>query len=114
MHPSRSRGIPSHIEFHVKQKYHQRSLMRADSFKSAGTFMGRSSKRVCAGPVRRRDFLRLGLTGFSTLGLPDLFRLRAETPVTRARPSALIVVWLHGGASHIETYDPKPKAPSEY
>jgi hypothetical protein len=28
--------------------------------------------------------------------------------------TALIVVFLHGGASHLETYDPKPKAPSEY
>src|SRR5581483_10301551 len=27
---------------------------------------------------------------------------------------SLIVVWLHGGASHFETYDPKPLAPSEY
>jgi hypothetical protein len=26
----------------------------------------------------------------------------------------LLVVWLHGGASHLETYDPKPLAPSEY
>ena len=28
--------------------------------------------------------------------------------------TALLVVWLHGGASHLETYDPKPLAPSEY
>jgi hypothetical protein len=28
--------------------------------------------------------------------------------------SALLVVWLHGGASHLETYDPKPDAPAEY
>jgi hypothetical protein len=26
----------------------------------------------------------------------------------------LLVVWLHGGASHLETYDPKPLAPAEY
>lgn len=76
--------------------------------------MDRAPKTACAGPIRRRDLLRLGLTGFSTLGLPDLFRLRAETPSAPARRSALIVVWLHGGASHLETYDPKPKAPSEY
>jgi hypothetical protein len=29
-------------------------------------------------------------------------------------PGALIVVWLHGGASHLESFDPKPDAPSEY
>jgi hypothetical protein len=44
-----------------------------------------------------------------------LFRLRAEANegVQRER-TALLVVWLHGGASHLETYDPKPLAPSEY
>lgn len=78
--------------------------------------MARTRRADCAGPFRRRDFLRFGLAGFSALSLPDLFRLRAETPAPapRSRPSALIVVWLHGGASHLETYDPKPKAPSEY
>lgn len=69
----------------------------------------------CAGPVRRRDFLRLGLAGFAGLSLPDLYRLRAEeVNPAAARRTAIIVVWLHGGASHIETYDPKPDAPSEY
>src|SRR5207248_5570447 len=28
--------------------------------------------------------------------------------------TAVIVVWLRGGASHLETYDPKPDAPAEY
>lgn len=69
----------------------------------------------CRGPLRRRDFLKLGLAGFSGLTLPELFRLRADaaSPIP-SRRSAIIVVWLHGGASHLETYDPKPQAPSEY
>ena len=63
----------------------------------------------------RREFLRCGLTGLTSLSLPGLLRLRAETglPSTPER-TALIVVWLHGGASHLETYDPKPNAPAEY
>src|SRR5262245_5780243 len=68
----------------------------------------------CRGPLRRRSFLRLGLAGFAGLSLPDLFRLRANAAQAGSRRSSIIVVWLHGGASHIETYDPKPKAPSEY
>ncbi|HLJ11060.1 MAG TPA: DUF1501 domain-containing protein [Planctomycetaceae bacterium] len=68
----------------------------------------------CAGPLRRRDCLRLGLAGFAGLSLPELFKLRAHAAAPAARRSAIIVVWLHGGASHIETYDPKPEAPSEY
>src|SRR5262249_20680023 len=69
----------------------------------------------CAGPFKRRHFLSLGLAGIVNLSLPGLFRLRATAnhSVKRER-SALLVVWLHGGASHLETYDPKPLAPSEY
>jgi hypothetical protein len=59
----------------------------------------------------RREILRLGLAG-AALTWPGLLRIRAGT---RPRAdTALLVVWLHGGASHLETYDPKPDAPSEY
>jgi uncharacterized protein (DUF1501 family) len=59
----------------------------------------------------RRAFLRLGLGG---LTLPQLFRQRAAAATGGAgERTALIVVWLQGGASHLETYDPKPQAPAE-
>ena len=61
--------------------------------------------------MRRREFLRAGLAGLS---LSDVLamRARAGTPPAGDR-TALIVVWLQGGASHLETYDPKPNAPAE-
>ena len=70
---------------------------------------------VCPGPIKRREFLRIGLSGFATLSLPGLFQLRARaaTEQPKAR-TAVILVWLRGGASHLETYDPKPDAPSEF
>src|SRR5438874_7656676 len=69
----------------------------------------------CRGPLHRREFLRLGLAGLGGLTWPALLRARAGTGPGRPRPdTALLVVWLHGGASHLETYDPKPLAPSEY
>src|SRR5258708_18516256 len=62
----------------------------------------------------RRAFLRLGMGGFGSLTLPALFHSRVAAGPTAARErTALIVVWLQGGASHLETYDPKPDAPSE-
>jgi hypothetical protein len=65
--------------------------------------------------LRRREFLRLGLLGLGSLAWPELLRQRAEAAVNRSRAdTALLVVWLHGGASHLETYDPKPLAPAEY
>src|SRR6266576_2700661 len=65
--------------------------------------------------IPRREFLRAGLAAFGQLSLPGLLRLRAEarTPQPGER-TAVIVVWLRGGASHLDTYDPKPDAPSEY
>ena len=60
--------------------------------------------------MKRREFMRLGLAGLS---LPGMLRLRAEAK-EKARGRAVILVWLRGGCSHLDTYDPKPNAPSEY
>ena len=79
-----------------------------------GSFQVRST-RHCAGPLRRREFLRAGLAGLAGLSLTDLFRLRSEVRAEDSRErTALIIVWLIGGASHLETYDPKPLSGSEY
>ncbi len=70
----------------------------------------------CSGPIRlrRREFLRVGLGGFVGLGLPNLFRLRATAAEATGERTAVILVWLRGGASHLETFDPKPHAPAEF
>ncbi len=62
--------------------------------------------------ANRRSFLRLGLGGFTSLGLPGMLRLRAN--VEPVEKTAIILVWLRGGPSHLETFDPKPDAPSDY
>ena len=62
----------------------------------------------------RREFLRFGLTGFGALSLPGLYRLRAAAPANAGERTALILVWLRGGQSHLDTIDPKPDAPAEY
>lgn len=70
--------------------------------------------RNCAG-VSRRDFIQIGLGGTLGLGLCDLLRLRAAEP-SKALPGKdinCILIWMDGGPSHYETFDPKPDAPSE-
>jgi uncharacterized protein (DUF1501 family) len=63
----------------------------------------------------RREILRAGLVGFMGLALPELLKLRALASTGNAKSStAIILVWLRGGASHLDTFDPKPDAPSEY
>lgn len=69
--------------------------------------------------VTRRDFIQLGLGGVLGLGFCDVLRLRAGE--VAANPKAklpgknvnCILIWMDGGPSHYETFDPKPDAPSE-
>src|SRR5262249_40233009 len=62
----------------------------------------------------RRWFLQPGLAGLAGLSLPDLLRRRAAgAPSPRADRKAVILIWLSGGPSHLDTWDPKPDAPAE-
>jgi hypothetical protein len=66
--------------------------------------------------VSRRDFLHLGVLTAFGLSTTDLFRLRAnaDSPNARAvKANSCILIWLDGGPSHVDTFDPKPDAPSE-
>jgi hypothetical protein len=60
--------------------------------------------------MERRTFLKLGLGGlFSLWAAPRL--ARAARPARKAK--ACIVVWLNGGPSHIDTFDPKSNTPTK-
>lgn len=68
----------------------------------------------------RRDFLKLGASALFGLGLVDLVAARAKAATAaraagKASPSAVntILIWLDGGPSHFESFDPKPDAPSD-
>lgn len=68
----------------------------------------------CRGPSRRA-LLRAGLLGAWGLSLHDVLRLRAQAAETGAakpvKARNCVLIWLAGGASHIDTFDPKPDAP---
>lgn len=68
----------------------------------------------CPGPSSRRSFLQAGSLLLGGLGLPDLLRLRADAGESQRSDTAVILLWLEGGPSHLETYDMKPAAPQEY
>lgn len=61
----------------------------------------------------RRAFLRAGVLGLGGLTLPELFARRATAGESSADTS-VILLYLHGGPSHLETYDLKPNAPTQY
>lgn len=70
-------------------------------------------------PLSRRTLLQAGLTGFSSLSLAGLLRARVHAAAPRStkaasEKTAVILVWLRGGCSHLDTFDPKPDAPTDY
>lgn len=70
----------------------------------------------CRGPVARRSFLEAGSLLLGGLTLGDLAKARAESVSENesALDTSVILIWLQGGPSHMETYDMKPDAPIEY
>ena len=69
----------------------------------------------CAG-FSRRDFLRIGSLGLGGLTLPQLLAAKAGAgPAAGLKPyirdKAIVLLFLHGGPSQLETWDPKPEAP---
>ncbi|HJT76379.1 MAG TPA: DUF1501 domain-containing protein, partial [Gemmataceae bacterium] len=71
-----------------------------------------SMHRNCQG-VTRRDCLRLGLGALFGGGLAHALRLRALAGAPGAKARACILIWMDGGPTHYETFDPKPEAPQE-
>src|SRR5436305_357703 len=70
--------------------------------------------RNCEG-ASRRDCLKLGLGGLLAGGLVGALRGTAAAAVSPTRQAkACILIWMDGGPSHYETFDPKPEAPIEF
>ncbi|MCX7422110.1 MAG: DUF1501 domain-containing protein [Planctomycetia bacterium] len=66
----------------------------------------------CQG-MSRRSAIKAGFLGIAGLSLGDLLRLRANGAAEK-NDKSVILIWLDGGPSQLETYDPKPHAPSGY
>ncbi len=68
---------------------------------------------ACSGPATRREFLRAGTLALGGLTLPQLLAAR-EQAGNASKPTSVILFWMWGGPSQLESWDPKPQAPSEY
>ncbi len=79
---------------------------------------------LCDGPTRR-EFLRVGSIGLFGLGLPNFFSWQAAQAASTASVAgdlvgskgfgsakSVILLFLQGGPSHIDIWDPKPDAPA--
>src|ERR1700686_3450647 len=66
--------------------------------------------RTCKG-LQRREFLRIGALALGGLALPQL--LQAQEARRMMKDKAVVMLFLQGGPSQIETFDPKMTAPAE-
>ena len=60
---------------------------------------------LCPGPMSRRGFLQIGGTAAGSLGLSSLLKARdlSASAGKNLEDTAVIFVWLPGGAPHMET-----------
>jgi uncharacterized protein (DUF1501 family) len=72
--------------------------------------LGGEQHRLCD-RVSRRAFLKIGALGGLTLA--EVLRLQAAQPSAPANRKSVILIFLEGGASHLDTYDLKPAASAE-
>src|SRR5262245_21689981 len=80
------------------------------------TFTSGTHHRDCSG-LSRRDFLQAGTLALGGLTLPWLLRQRAlaaEADARYVRDKAVVLIFLGGGASHIETFNPNMGAPDPF
>ena len=67
-----------------------------------------------SGRISRRSFLRVGAIGPMGLTLADYLALRASGRTTGGKAQSVILLWLWGAPSQLDTFDMKPDAPIEY
>ena len=75
-----------------------------------------SQYKNCEGTTRR-DCLQLGLGALLGTGLVDGLRMQgmaASSSGPRPKAERCILIWMDGGPTHFETFDPKPSAPAEF
>jgi len=64
--------------------------------------------------MTRREALRRGLLGTAGLTLLDPFGRRVQAAPVRGKAKSVIQIWMWGGPSHLDTFDPKPDAGYDY
>jgi hypothetical protein len=74
-----------------------------------------ANKNSILGRHSRRGAIKLGLAGLAGGSFVDLLALRANASgsAPRRQATGCILIWMDGGPSHFETFDPKPEAPLE-
>ncbi len=76
------------------------------------TLLGKRTRPFCDG-LSRRSFLQIGALGVGGITLPKLLQAEAQAPSQNTGRS-VVMIYLPGGPTQLETFDPKPAAPVEF
>jgi hypothetical protein len=76
--------------------------------------MGERKHMQVAGSISRREVMRRAVSGAAGLMLAEHMSFGAPAASQPAPAKAVIQIWLWGGPSHLDTFDPKPEAGAEY
>jgi uncharacterized protein (DUF1501 family) len=73
----------------------------------------RGGRRAFCDGINRREFIKVGALGLGGLTLADVLGARGAT-AAEPQAKSVILLWMGGGPSHFETFDPKPDASEAY
>jgi hypothetical protein len=65
------------------------------------------------GLLDRRDLLRVGSLTIAASAIPAQLAMAGQSPVGAGKAKSVIYLWMAGGVTHIDSFDPKPQAPVE-
>ncbi len=65
------------------------------------------------GLLDRRDLLRVGSLTIAASALPAQLAIANQSPIGTGKAKSVIYLWMAGGVTHIDSFDPKPQAPVE-
>ena len=93
----------------IQAQHPSRSVGHQHAF---GTFHARGRDGLVV--ASRRNMLKAGMSGLAGLSLPALLAQRANAASARAKgQKSVILLWMSGGPSQIDTWDPKPDRPAQ-
>ncbi len=76
--------------------------------------LGRATQRTCR-TLDRRAFVQVGASSVLGLTLANLLRAKdTGGGLTPGSAKSVVLLWLWGGPSQLDTFDPKPNAPLEF
>lgn len=74
----------------------------------------RGSQHAYCDGLTRREFVKAGALGLGGITLPGWLQARAAHAARTSQAKSVLLLWMGGGPSHFETFDPKPEAPEAY